>query len=438
MAGTAHEASRHFAVDVVRQLRRAGFDAFWAGGCVRDHLIGRTPKDYDVATSARPEQVRDLFGHRRTIPVGQAFGVITVLGPEPAAPIEVATFREDVGYSDGRHPDAVVFSNAQADAQRRDFTINGLFYDPLNNQVIDFVGGRADLESGIIRAIGNPSARFEEDRLRILRAIRFAADFSFQIDPATIQAIVAHQDGIAQVSTERIAAELRRMLAHPRRAEAVRVLHETGLGKRILPELSSTSSHAPPPLLDATLRSLALADFPTALSLWIATAFLDSSNPRDPHHQTRRPKEIENCGRSVAQRLKLTNEERDAILATLDGLPRVLAAEESRWPDLQPLLAGPHAVRCVEAARAWSEGRDLPQSGIAWCDARLAWPREQLNPPPLVSGHDLRRLGIPPGKTLGSLLAELRRQQLIGACRDQAQALAWAQSQLTGFAPKQP
>lgn len=438
MAGTAHEASRHFAVDVVRQLRHAGFDALWAGGCVRDHLIGRTPKDYDVATSARPEQVRELFGHRRTIPVGQAFGVITVLGPEPAAPIEVATFREDVGYSDGRHPDAVVFSNAQADAQRRDFTINGLFYDPLQDEVIDFVGGRADLESGIIRAIGDPSARFEEDRLRILRAVRFAADFSFQIDPVTIQAIVAHQDGISQVSAERIAAELRRMLAHPRRAEAVRVLHETGLGRRILPELSPDSSLETPLPLYTTLRSLALADFPAALALWIASAMTDSENTLHSHSRTRHPKELESCGRSVAQRLKLTNDERDAILATLAGLPRVLAAEEAHWPDLQPLLAGPHAVRCVEAARAWSEGRELIETGIAWCDARLAWPREQLNPPPLVSGHDLQRLGIPPGKTLGNLLSEIRRRQLIGACRDQAQALAWAQAQLASFAPKQP
>src|ERR687885_1917414 len=165
---------REFAIDVVRRLRGAGHEALWAGGCVRDELLGLAPKDYDVATDARPEQVRRLF--RRTVPVGISFGVVQVLGPRTApAPlkVEVATFRSDVSYSDGRHPDAVVFSSAREDALRRDFTINGMFFDPLGGRLLDYVGGREDLEARVLRAIGDPRARFAEDRLRMLRAVRF-------------------------------------------------------------------------------------------------------------------------------------------------------------------------------------------------------------------------------------------------------------------------
>src|SRR5437660_2895956 len=174
---------RSFAIDVVRRLRDAGYQALWAGGCVRDELLGLTPKDYDVATDARPEEVRRLF--RRTVAVGMSFGVIRVLGPRDAAEVldvEVATFRSDVSYSDGRHPDAVVFSSAQEDALRRDFTINGMFFDPLENRLIDYVGGQHDLEARILRAIGAPAKRFEEDKLRMLRAVRIAACFDLTIE----------------------------------------------------------------------------------------------------------------------------------------------------------------------------------------------------------------------------------------------------------------
>ena len=166
--------ARHFATEVVRRLRSADFEAFWAGGCVRDALLGRTPIDYDVATSAKPEQVRELFGHRRTLAIGAAFGVIAVLGPRRAGQVQVATFRADSAYSDGRHPDQVTYTTAEADAQRRDFTINGLFFDPLTETVHDYVGGREDLRRGVIRAIGDPHERIREDKLRTApgRAIR--------------------------------------------------------------------------------------------------------------------------------------------------------------------------------------------------------------------------------------------------------------------------
>src|SRR6476469_5731386 len=161
---------REFALEIAKTLRAAGFEALWAGGCVRDELLGLTPKDYDVATSAKPDQIRDLFGRRRTLPIGASFGVITVLGPRDAGQIEVATFRTDATYSDGRHPDSVSFTTAERDAQRRDFTTNGLFYDPVTNQVVDYIGGQEDLKRGIIRAIGDPRLRLAEDKLRMLRA----------------------------------------------------------------------------------------------------------------------------------------------------------------------------------------------------------------------------------------------------------------------------
>src|SRR5262245_11907033 len=160
-----------FALEIAQKLRAAGFEALWAGGCVRDELLGLVPKDYDVATSATPDQIRDLFGHRRTLPIGAAFGVITVLGTRAAGQIEVATFRSDAAYSDGRHPDSVTFTTAKHDAQRRDFTINGLFFDPVAEQVVDYVDGQQDLTRRVIRAIGDPRLRIGEDRLRMLRAV---------------------------------------------------------------------------------------------------------------------------------------------------------------------------------------------------------------------------------------------------------------------------
>ncbi|MCD4726297.1 MAG: CCA tRNA nucleotidyltransferase, partial [Pirellulales bacterium] len=209
---------RRFALEVVRRLRAAGFEAYWAGGCVRDQLIGRTPADYDVATDAEPERIRALFGRRRTLALGAAFGVISVIGPKPAGLVEVTTFRRDAAYSDGRHPDSVAFSTAAEDASRRDFTINGLFYDPIGQQVIDFVGGQKDLAARLVRAIGSARDRFAEDKLRMLRAVRFTAAFDFTLDAEARRAIAEMAAEIHVVSPERIAVEMRRLLADRNRA----------------------------------------------------------------------------------------------------------------------------------------------------------------------------------------------------------------------------
>src|SRR5688572_18170248 len=232
---------RAFALEIVQKLRAAGFEALWAGGCVRDQLLGLVPKDYDVATTAKPEQIRDVFGRRRTIPIGAAFGVVTVLGPRAAGQIEVATFRSDSTYSDGRHPDSVTFTDAQHDAQRRDFTINGLFFDPVANEVVDYVGGQDDLKRRKIRAIGDPRLRLREDKLRMLRAVRFAATFGFEIEPETFRAIKDMAADISSVSAERIGMEIRRMLVDPNRADALRLLRETNLLEHVLPEVHGLS-----------------------------------------------------------------------------------------------------------------------------------------------------------------------------------------------------
>ena len=209
------ENARQFALWVVQKLRDAGHEALWAGGCVRDELLGQHPSDYDVATSATPQEVRLCFGYRRTLAIGAAFGVITVVGRREQGQIEVATFRCDAAYSDGRHPDHVSFSTAREDALRRDFTINGLFFDPIAQKIIDYVDGRQDLEAGIVRAIGDPYQRFAEDKLRMLRAVRFAATFGFAIEADTLAAVQREAGQIRVVSAERIAAELRENAGTP-------------------------------------------------------------------------------------------------------------------------------------------------------------------------------------------------------------------------------
>src|SRR4051812_33168088 len=232
---TIHDPGREFATDIVGKLRGEGFQALWAGGCVRDLLLGQTPADYDVPTDATPEQVMAIFRHR-TIPVGASFGVVRVRHPR-GSEVEVATFRSDGAYVNGRHPESVVFSSPEQDAARRDFTINGMFLDPFSDQVIDYVGGRADLDSGILRAIGDPRARFREDKLRLLRAVRFAARFRLTIDPATRAALREMAAEIVVVAAERIAQELRRMLVHESRSTAVDQMLETGLAAAVLPPL---------------------------------------------------------------------------------------------------------------------------------------------------------------------------------------------------------
>ena len=248
-----------FATSIVQTLRQSGFQAYLVGGCVRDLLLGREPKDYDVATNATPQQVMNIFPE--TYAVGAQFGVVLVPVPDGDAPseisagilskshaVEVATFRSDIGYSDGRHPDEVRFSrDAREDVARRDFTINGMLLDPVSGEVLDYVGGRADLEAGIIRTIGDPEQRFGEDKLRMLRAVRFAARFEYTIEPATFSAIQRLAPQIEVVSRERVRDELTRMLTEGRARRAFLLLDESGLLKQVLPEISAMKGVEQPP-----------------------------------------------------------------------------------------------------------------------------------------------------------------------------------------------
>lgn len=407
--------ARQFAVTVVERLRQAGHETYWAGGCVRDELLGRTPADYDVATAARPDEVRQVFGHRRTLAVGAAFGVITVLGPKGAGQVEVATFRADAPYTDGRHPAGVTFCSAREDAQRRDFTINGLFLDPLSGAVHDFVGGRDDLAAGVVRAIGLPAMRFGEDHLRMLRAVRFAAFFGFALDDETRTAVERMAHLVTSVSPERIAAELRAMVSRPGRRRALELLDETGLAREVLPEL------APGPGVDAAGRgrwqdaaaivaALDEPDLPRALA--ILAAGHDGG-----------------AVRQVGGRLRLSNHETktagwlwDAVAAI--GGESAAALRSRPWSSVQPWLAHDQAAAFADVLRARAAcGRGEP-AAAAWITAQAARPRAELDPPPLLTGDDLLAAGVPPGKAVGVALARIRGLQLDGAITTRAEALA--------------
>jgi tRNA nucleotidyltransferase/poly(A) polymerase len=406
--------ARDFAVAVVDRLRRSGHETYWAGGCVRDDLLGRTPADYDVATAARPEEVRDLFGRRRTLAVGAAFGVITVLGPKGAGQVEVATFRADAPSTDGRHPAGVTFCSAREDALRRDFTINGLFLDPLSGEIHDFVGGRDDLAAGIVRAIGQPVLRFGEDHLRMLRAVRFAAFFGFVLETETRAAIERMARLVATVSPERIAAELRSMVSRPGRRRALELLAETGLAAVIFPEFASGAG--PGGAMAQAARVLDAVDEP---DLPIALAILAGGDaavlPR------------------LAGRLRLSNHEAKAAgwlaaaVADLEA-PSAAAAQARPWSAVQPWLADPRAPRLTDMLRARAACGLGSATTAAWLTAQLARPRAEIDPPPLLSGDDLVGLGIARGPAVGDVLKRLRRMQLDGGISSRDEALAIARA----------
>ena len=400
MPDTARQ--REFALEVAKKLRGAGFESLWAGGCVRDQLLGITPKDYDVATNATPDQIRDLFGHRRTLAIGASFGVITVLGPRPAGQIEVATFRTDATYSDGRHPDAVHFTTAEHDAERRDFTINGLFYDPVADKVVDYVNGQRDLELRIIRAIGDPRLRITEDKLRMLRAVRFAAAFNFEIEPATLAAIQNMAAEITTVSAERIGAEIRRMLLDQNRARALTLLNESRLLPHVLPEVAALPQAA----FNQTLHVAAALNNPT-LPATLASLLHSSTL-----HLSRF---------ALGRRLRYTNKEIDRTAWLLTNLPLLENAATLPWPRLQRLLTHEGAAELIALREAIAGPNDI---NLAFCRERLAWPPERLNPPPLLDGSDLIQHGLSPGPNFAALLEQTRDAQLNGEIHTREEALA--------------
>jgi poly(A) polymerase len=389
---------REFAVRVVRRLQEAGHKALWAGGCVRDLLLGLSAADYDVATSATPDEVRTLFGHRRTLAVGASFGVIVVVGRGDEGQVEVATFRTEGPYLDGRRPERVEFATAEQDALRRDFTINGLFLDPLTDEVFDYVGGRADLERRVLRAIGDPVERFREDKLRMLRGVRLAARFDYALDPHTATAIAAHADDILVVSQERIAQELKKMLEHPRRVTAMRLAEDLGLLARILPEGTGE-------LPRDRLSRLEEPSFPLALAALLA----DCDAPRTP-----------------CRRLKLSNDATDRVVWLVEQLRGT--GDVATYPParIKRLLQHPGAAELTTLLRGDAMARGLdPTAATLLAQARERWTPAEIDPPPLLDGHELGKLGVRPGPVIGKTLYELRDAQLNGEIVTVDEARAW-------------
>jgi tRNA nucleotidyltransferase/poly(A) polymerase len=412
---------REFAADVVRRLRAAGHEALWAGGCVRDRLLGIPPKDYDVATDARPDEIVALFGPRRTLGIGAAFGVVAVRGPRKMM-IEVATFRQDGRYLDGRHPESVTFGAAKEDAQRRDFTINGLFFDPVAEQVIDYVGGMDDLNRRLVRAIGDPAARFDEDKLRMLRAVRFAATYDFALDQATLEAIQRLAGELVIVSAERIAEEMRKMLRHRYRARAVALLREARLLEVVLPQSAAfdvDEQSAPAPHASAWEQTLAILDALENPTCPVALAALvrgigDRSDPSDRVIET------------VGARWRLSKDEVAEASWVRRHEDEVRQARRIPWPRLQRILIAPFAHELLVLGEAVACVVDGATDEIAFCREKLSLPPETLNPPPLLTGNDLIAAGWPPGPMFQVVLDAVRDAQLDEkiATRDEALALA--------------
>ena len=401
------ERARQFAVEVVRTLREAGYQAYWAGGCVRDQLLGRVPKDYDVATDAHPRQVRRIFGHSRTLAVGAAFGVITILGPKKSGQVEVATFREDVSYSDGRHPDSVHYSTAEADASRRDFTINGLFYDPLEERVIDYVGGQEDLRLRRVRAIGNPLERFAEDKLRMLRALRFTTTYDFDLAPGTFAAVRQMANQIRVVSPERISAEMRQVLTDPRRAAGFRLLLDSGLGSVILPEVCSNDSRTK--RADRTLQVLAKLHHPS-FPLTFAVVLWPSVNPSK--------------AREIGERWRLANKEIERITWLLEHHDSLEGAQHRPWSAVQRVIVAEGAADLLEWMQAERAADMIDDADVQWCREQAARPRDEIDPAPLISGADLIKHGVPQGPVYRELLERIRDAQLDTKITTQTEALA--------------
>lgn len=403
-----NEAMRRFALEVVQRLRSAGFEALWAGGCVRDLLLRRVPKDYDVATSARPKEVQRLF--RRTVPVGVSFGVVRVLGP-PGIEVEVATFRTDADYSDGRHPDAVRFSTPPEDAQRRDFTINGLFFDPIAERVHDFVGGQADLENRIVRAIGDPARRFAEDKLRLLRTVRFAARYDFAIDPATAAAVRAAADQIAVVSAERILAELRIMLTPPTRVRAIDLLRDLCLFAHVFLEHAALPSNA----AEWETTRVVLQHWQQEVSLPLTVAGLLTTVNDSTIGQT---------ADALLRRLKSSNDDRERTVWLAENRRGLDAAASRRLCQLKRLLAHPGAAELLDYHSALATATTGASPDADYCRHLLSqWSPDDLAPTPFITGADLIALGLEPGPIFKDLLDRLYDEQLDGAIHSKEQAI---------------
>lgn len=412
------------ALAVLKRLRSSGHIAYFAGGCVRDRLLGLTPKDWDIATDAPPPRVRELFSDTQA--VGAAFGVILVRHAQSV--VEVATFRSDGPYEDGRRPANVRFATAEEDAQRRDFTINGLFYDPMENRVIDYVGGKEDLQNRILRAIGDADKRFGEDHLRLLRAVRFAARFELTIDPATSSAMRRAAAQLKGISPERIGDELRWMLTPITRNIAWKLLWEHHLAEVIFRFLPKLPEKSPTSAKDSIFLKLSPGE-PISFGLAMAAAALcirrHAENAADLLPLLNR-KEISRSEQAIRQALRLSNDESDEFTGILGGLQPMLTTTPPALAAKKRFLARPtsHASRQLMESIA-AVGLHRPRID----DLRPEFAelqKQELSPEPLLTGDDLTAAGFSPGPEYKRILDALYDAQLEGriSTRDEAMGLA--------------
>jgi len=445
--------AKQHAAEIVRTLRARGHQAYFAGGCVRDLLLGREPADYDVSTDATPRQVMQIFP--QTFAVGEQFGVVLVPPAEtggatgvPSASsgqalarqgergkgaVEVATFRSDVGYSDGRHPDEVRFSkDPREDVQRRDFTINGMMLDPETNESLDFVGGREDLKAGIVRAIGDPERRFAEDKLRMLRAVRFAARFDYQIDPATMAAIQKLAPQIRQVSCERVREELTKMLTEGQARRAFELLDTTGLLREVLPEIAAMKGVEQSPDYhpegDVFVHTLLLLEKlqpggsgSIAKTLAWGALLHDVGKPptfRVAPDRIRFDGHVEvgvKMAAEICRRLRFSNHETDQILALVDNHMRFADVQRMKQSTLKKFLRLPAFDEHLELHRIDCLSSHGQLDSYEYSREQLrSLPPEAIRPTPLITGRDLIEAGYEPGPRFKEVLAAVEDAQLEG------------------------
>lgn len=437
--------ARRSALSIVRTLRAAGFTAYWAGGCVRDMLMGRPPKDYDIATTATPDEVAALFP--KTVAVGKAFGVIQVHAE--GATYEVATFRREADYADGRRPSSVAFCAPEEDARRRDFTINGLFYDPVDETVLDFVGGRADIEARIIRTIGRPEERLGEDYLRMLRAARLAAVLEFAIEPGTADAVRRSAALLTRVSAERIQQELTRLLMEaPRAGQGLVLLRELGLLSIILPEVDAMHGQEQPeafhPEGDVFTHTVKMLDTMEERSVPLAYAVLlhDVAKPltacrtiEDDGSERIRFNNHARLGADVAgnilRRLKLPSRVIEDVVEAIGNHMRFMDVQRMRPATLRRLVGAPtfamelelHRLDCLASHGDLSNYEYVRRFAEELED-------EPALPAPWITGHDLMALGLAEGPEVGRWHRRAYEAQLEGRFPDRDALLEWVRTQL--------
>ena len=436
-AETQPMTPRTAALTLARRLIAAGHEALFAGGCVRDKLLRREPKDYDIATSARPAEVLRLFPGSNE--VGAHFGVVIAhLGGHP---IEIATFRTDGSYKDHRRPDTVTFATAEQDAQRRDFTINGLFEHPETGEVIDFIGGLADVRAGVLRAIGDPAARFREDSLRLLRAVRFSTSLGFPIDAQSRAAVIDCAQLLARISPERIRDEFSKILSAPRRAEGVQLLVDCGLMIQIVPEVLAMIGCEQPPewhpegdVFTHTRIMLGMLAPDAPLELCLAVLLHDIAKPPTQTFD-------EDAGRirfnghdalgatmaeTILRRLRYSNDIVASVVPMVARHMQFMAVQKMRTAKVKRFMAAPdfqlemelHRVDCA-SSNGFTDNYDFLKAKAAEFSA------EPLIPPPLVRGRDLIQRGLVPGPAFKDLLEAIQTEQLEGRLQDRETALAY-------------